>query len=73
MVFGTSALGFLAITVFLQKLLLSVRSHPVTSAADWERHIQAQEQDRLDELFPIRAHPRLILFRNEISHRGIDR
>lgn len=32
--------------------LLSVRPHPVTSAADWERHIQAQEQDRLDELFP---------------------
>lgn len=31
--------------------LLAVRPHPVTSVADWRRHIQVLEQDRLDELF----------------------
>lgn len=31
--------------------LLSVRPHQVTSAADWNRHLAAQEQDRLAELF----------------------
>lgn len=31
--------------------LLSVRSHIVTSRAEWERNVIVQEQDRLDQLF----------------------
>lgn len=31
--------------------LLSVRPHPVTSRAEWARHLAVKEQDRLKELF----------------------